>query len=111
MNSLSRDDLKKILLESDLSPLNTYTSFFDEMGISFSYDERFIDFIAEKAEKLNIGARGLKTIFDEQISGALFNVFSEDYDGISLVSPDENGIAYELHQTKTKKLFKRKNKK
>lgn len=111
MNSLSRDDLKKILLESDLSPLNTYTSFFDEMGISFSYDERFVDFIAEKVEKLNIGARGLKTTFDEQISGALFNAFSGDYDCISLVSPDENGIAYELHQIKTKKLFKRKNKK
>ena len=65
MNSLSKSDLKKILLESDLSPLNTYKNLFDEMSVSFSYDDQFMNFIAEKAEQLDTGTRSLKTIFDE----------------------------------------------
>lgn len=108
MNSLSKSDLKRILLESDLSPLNTYKSLFDEMGVSFSYDDKFVDFIAEKAEQLDTGARSLKTIFDEQISGALFSIFAGDYKNISLTSPDENGISYKLEKTNTKKHFWKK---
>lgn len=103
MNSLSKSDLKKILLESDLSPLNTYKSLFDEMNVSFSYDDKFVNFIAEKAEQLDTGARSLKTIFDEQISGALFNIFSGDYTDVSLSLPDENGICYKLKEPVTKK--------
>lgn len=111
MNSLSKSDLKKILLESDLSPLNTYKSLFDEMNVSFSYDDNFVNFIAEKAEKLDTGARSLKTIFDEQISGALFNIFSGDYTDVSLSLPDENGICYQLKKPVTKKGIFNKRKK
>lgn len=108
MNSLCKSDLKRILLESDLSPLNTYKSLFDEMEVSFSYDDKFVDFIAEKAEQLDTGARSLKTIFDEQISGALFSIFAGDYKDISLTNPDENGISYKLEKTNTKKHFWKK---
>lgn len=31
------------------------------MGVSFSYDDKFVDFIAEKSEQLDTGARSLKT--------------------------------------------------
>lgn len=97
MNSLSKEDLKKILIESKLSPLNTYKTFFDEEGISFTYTEDFIDYIAEKAEKLDTGARSLKTIFDDQISGALFHIFSGDYQSIELKSPTkESNQSYVL---------------
>lgn len=109
MNSLSKSDLKKILLESDLSPLNTYKCLFDEMNVSFSYDNNFVNFIAEKAEQLDTGARSLKTIFDEQISGALFNIFSGDYTDIFLSLPDNNGVCYQLKKPVTKrKVFKGK---
>ena len=97
MNSLSKQDLKKILLESNLSPLNTYRSLFDELGVEFKFDAPFVDFIATKAESLDTGARSLKTIFDDQISGALFNIFAGDYQSIKLVNPSDNdGKSYEL---------------
>lgn len=114
MNSLSKEDLKKILLESDLSPLHTYKGLFDELGVSFDYDDKFVDYIAEKAEMLDTGARSLKTIFDEQISGALFNIFAGDYKAIALTSPGDDGISYTLKKTKdeTKKgLFGKRQKK
>lgn len=96
------------MLESDLSPLNTYKGLFDEMNVTFSYDDSFVDFIAEKAERLDTGARSLKTIFDELISGTLFNIFSSYYTDASLTLPNENGISYKLGRQK-KEIFNRNN--
>ena len=110
MNSLTKEDLKKILLESDLSPINIYKKLFSEMNVNFSYDSDFINYIAEKAEQLDTGAKGLKTIFDEQIRDVLFNIFSGDYMDVSLSKPNENGISYTLNSRKNKKLFFNKNK-
>ena len=84
MNSLSKDDMKKILIESDFSPLNTYRLLFESMGIEFSYDEDFIDYIAEKAFALKSGARSLKTVFDDIISSAMFRIFAGEYSSINL---------------------------
>ena len=109
MNSLSKEDLKKILQESNLSPLNTYKGLFDELNVDFSYDDAFIDFIATKAEKLDTGARSLKTIFDEQISGALFNIFAGEYKAIHLVDPETNeGQSYKLYKEEDKPKEKKK---
>ncbi len=109
MNSLSKEDLKKILLESNLSPLNTYKKLFDELNVEFSYEEGFIDSIATKAEKLDTGARSLKTIFDDQISGALFNIFAGEYKSILLVNPETNeGKSYKLYtEEETPKQYKK----
>lgn len=96
MNYLSKDDIKKILIESDFSPINTYKILFESMNIKFSYDDSFIDYIAEKAIELNSGARSLKTVFDEVISSALFRIFAGDYSSIHLVAPDNEKKPYVL---------------
>lgn len=96
MNSLSKEDIKKILIESDFSPLNTYRLLFESMNIEFSYDEDFIDYIAEKAVALNSGARSLKTVFDDTISSAMFRIFAGEYSAINLTKPNNNEKAYVL---------------
>lgn len=96
MNTLTKEDIKKILLESNFSPINTYKYLFDSMGIEFTYDNDFIDYIAEKAIELESGARSLKTIFDDVISGAMFRIFAGDYSNIHLTRPDESEKAYVL---------------
>lgn len=96
MNSLSKEDIKKILIESDFSPINTYKLLFDSMNIDFSYDEDFIEYIAEKAMALNSGARSLKTVFDDTISGAMFRIFAGEYSAIKLTSPNNEGKSYIL---------------
>lgn len=109
MNSLSKEDLKKILQESNLSPLNTYKGLFEELKVEFSYDDEFVDFVATKAESLDTGARSLKTIFDEQISGALFNIFAGEYKAIHLVDPATNeGRSYKLYKEEEKPKQQRK---
>lgn len=102
MNPLSKEDIKKILIESNFSPLNTYKLLFQEMNIDFSYDNDFVDYIAEKAILLNSGARSLKTIFDDTISEAMFRIFADDYVSINLVKPINEQSAYVLTKRKKK---------
>lgn len=96
MNPLSKEDLKKILIESDFSPLNTYRLLFESMNIEFSYDEEFIDYIAEKAVALKSGARSLKTVFDDMISSAMFRIFAGEYSAINLTKPTNEERPYVL---------------
>ena len=87
MNAFKREDYRKILLESKLSPINTYTKLFDEMGIKFSYDDNLIDYIIDEAIALDCGARSLKTVFDGIISDYLFDVFAKDKKEIHISIP------------------------
>ncbi|MBR6690533.1 MAG: AAA family ATPase [Bacilli bacterium] len=96
MNNLSKEDIKRILLESNFSPINTYKYLFEVMGIEFTYDDDFIDYIAEKAIELESGARSLKAIFDDVISSAMFRIFAGDYSNIHLTRPTKTEKAYML---------------
>ena len=100
MNYLTKEDIKKILIESSFSPINTYKVLFDSMNIDFTYDEDFIDYIATKAIALNSGARSLKTVFDDIISSAMFKIFDGDYSSIHLINPNENESPYVLTKKK-----------
>lgn len=104
MNPLSKEDIIKILKESDFSPLNTYKKLFDMLEVNFDFSDEFIEYIAELAIGKQSGARSLKTVFDDCISSALFKIFAGEYSSISLVKPDdENNKPYVLTKTKEKK--------
>jgi len=98
MKTLSKEDIKRILVESDFSPINTYRLLFESMNIEFSYDDSFIDYIAEEAVKLNSGARSLKTIFDDSISSAMFRIFAGEYSSIHLTGPTTETKSYILRE-------------
>ena len=110
MNPLSKEDIIKILKESDFSPLNTYKKLFDMLEVNFDFSDEFIEYIAELAIAKQSGARSLKTVFDDCISSALFRIFAGEYSSISLVKPDDkNNKPYVLTKTKKKHgLFGRK---
>ena len=89
MNAFSKDEYKRILLESNLSPLNTYKKLFEEIGIKFTYDDDLIDYIADEAVALDCGARSLKTVFDGIISDSLFDLFAGNTKKIHLTKPTD----------------------
>lgn len=104
MNPLSKEDIIKIIKESNFSPLNTYKKLFDILGVNFDFSDDFIEYIAELAVAKQSGARSLKTVFDDCISSALFRIFAGEYSSISLVKPDEkNNKPYVLTKTPEKK--------
>ena len=103
MNPLSKEDIVKIIKESDFSPLNTYKELFNILNVNFEFNDEFVEYIAELAVEKQSGARSLKTVFDECISSALFRIFAGEYSSISLVKPDEeNNKPYVLTKTKEK---------
>ena len=89
MNSLRKEDIIKILKESDFSPLSTYKKLFEMLDVNFEFNDEFIEYIAELAIAKQSGARSLKTVFDDCISSALFRIFAGEYSSISLIKPDE----------------------
>lgn len=96
-NSLTKEDMVKIIKESNFSPLKTYKKLFDIMGVDFDFNDEFIEYVAETAIAKNTGARSLKKTFDECISSALFDLFAGEYSSISLVKPDDdNDKPYQL---------------
>ncbi len=101
MNPLKKEDIIKILKESDFSPINTYKKLFEILEVDFEFTDDFIDYIAELAISKQSGARSLKTVFDNCISSALFRIFAGEYSSISLIKPDdENDKPYVLTKTK-----------
>ncbi len=97
MNAFSKDEYKRILLESKLSPLNTYKKLFEEMKIEFTYDDDLIDYIADEAVALDCGARSLKTVFDGIISDSLFDLFAGNSKKVHLTKPTDMSKS---HRTK-----------
>lgn len=88
MNQLIKEDIIKILKKSDFSPLNTYKKLFETLQIQFDFNDEFIEYIAELALAKKSGARGLKTVFDDCLSSALFKIFAGEYSKISLIKPN-----------------------
>lgn len=110
MNPLEKEDIIKILKNSDFSPLNTYKKLFEMLQVQFEFNDDFIEYIADLAIAKKSGARSLKTVFDDCISSALFRIFAGEYSGISLVKPDvENEKAYVLTKTKEKNDYLKEN--
>lgn len=60
----SKEDYKRILLESEISPLKTLRNSLFYVGATLEYDEEFLDECAELAVEINLGVRGLQSIFD-----------------------------------------------
>lgn len=59
----SKDDLKKILLGSTISPLKNFDKTVKLFGYSgIKYKDEFIDKVVDEAYNMNTGARGLQTV-------------------------------------------------
>lgn len=72
-NPLSKDDLKRILIEPKNSIVKQYQRLLSFDNVSVSFTDDALDMIAEKALENKTGARGLKKIIEE----ALFDIMFE----------------------------------
>ena len=98
MHTLKKEDLRNILLFSNESPLILYKEYFKNLNIEFSYDDDFIDEVAEGAYNLDLGARGLKVVLDDIISPYLFEVYAGNIKKIYLKSLNDYKLKYKLEE-------------
>lgn len=98
LNSLGKDDLKQILVNSESSALKLYIANLAAMGIKLKFDNDLIERICDLAYSRNTGARALNNIVSELLDDIMFDVFCSD------MQPRE--ITVDSSALKEKKLIK-----
>lgn len=76
LNDLGRNEIKRVLLESDQSAIRKQEKIFKDLGVKITYTSEYIDKIVDKAYRLNTGARALNGIVDESTWRAFDEVYT-----------------------------------
>jgi len=77
LKGLTADDLRRILLQSELSVYRQYQAFFRQQGTKLELDGTRLDDLIQKAMEMNTGARGLNSLVEEWVEPYLLRL-SED---------------------------------
>jgi endopeptidase Clp ATP-binding regulatory subunit ClpX len=75
---LNKEELRKILFDTDHSPIKMQKKFFSESGYNLIFTEKFIEECIDKAFKMTTGARALKSIIRLAVSDAAFDLLGEN---------------------------------
>ncbi len=80
LRSLSREDMRKILLEAEDGIMAAYKNeFAAKDGTKLTFTEEAIDTIIDRVSEMKIGARGLNTVLHDVLETAMFEVPSIPY--------------------------------
>jgi len=74
MRPLDRQTLRSILTEPKNAIIKQYTRLFEMDGIEFKIDEKALDYIVDKAVEYKLGARGLRSLCEEILTDAMFEM-------------------------------------
>ena len=78
VEALTSDDLKQILLHSNLSSLRQYQLFFQAHNIDFQIATKCLDDLIDRAVQRKTGARGLNTLVEELVEPWLLRLANGD---------------------------------
>lgn len=74
MRPLDKKTLRSILTEPKNAIIKQYKKLFEMDGISFKIDEKALSFIVDKAVEYKLGARGLRSLCEEILTDAMFDM-------------------------------------
>jgi len=74
MRPLDKKTLRSILTVPKNAIIKQYTRLFEMDGITFVIDEKALDFIVDKAVEYKLGARGLRSLCEEILTDAMFDM-------------------------------------
>lgn len=72
LEPLTQANMRRILTEPKNALVKQYVKLFDMDGIALTFTEETLDFIAEQAISLKLGARGLRSICESIMSEAMY---------------------------------------
>ena len=78
LDPLDREALRNILTEPKNSIIKQYRKLFEIDNIVLKIDDEVFEFIVDKAEEFDLGARGLRTICEAIMVDAMFELPSSD---------------------------------
>lgn len=108
LNDLKKDDMKRILLESNKSPVKTEKEIFKKLNCKLDFTDEAYEEFAKTAEKLKEGARGLNGVVTDSTSKAFEDINTErdKYASITITKEtisDNTKYQYVLRKDKQKK--------
>ena len=74
LEPLDKKSLRRILTEPKNSIIKQYVKLFEMDDIKLTFDESALDFIVEKAIEFKLGARGLRSIAENIMMDAMFDM-------------------------------------
>ena len=98
LDPLDKDTLRNILTEPKNSVVKQYKKLFEIDGIELSFDEEALEYIVDKAIEFKLGARGLRSICENIMNDAMFNMPSEEEENLAITKDyaeeqlDKSGI-------------------
>lgn len=101
MNPLDGETLRAILTEPKNAIIKQYKKLFEMDNIELSITEGALEFIVEKAIEYKLGARGLRSLCEEILTDAMFNLPSSDETKLNVTKAYAEG---KLTKTRLKKL-------
>jgi ATP-dependent HslUV protease ATP-binding subunit HslU len=89
LKPLTRDDLRRILVEPEANLLRQHQALLETEGVALSFTEDAIDALADAAEAVNgavenIGARRLQTVLEKVLDDISFNAADRAGDTVSV---------------------------
>ena len=94
LDPLDKDALVKILSEPKNALTKQYTRLLEMDGVRLEFEEGALEAVAEKALKLNTGARGLRSVMEGIMTNVMFQTPSDDSIHAVVITPDAvNGKA------------------
>ena len=84
MRPLDRKTLRMILTRPKNAIIKQYTKLFEMDGIDFSIDNEALDFIVDKAVEYKLGARGLRSLCEEILTDAMFEMPGGEEDSLKV---------------------------
>jgi ATP-dependent Clp protease ATP-binding subunit ClpX len=79
LDRLSKEDMKKILVEPKNAVIKQYQKIFEMDGIKLEFTSKALDIIAEMAVNRGMGARGLRGIIEEILLDTMFKLPSKKH--------------------------------
>lgn len=107
LNALGKEDIRRVMLESNQSALRKQEQIFKDLGVKLTYTSSYVDKVVDKAFALKTGARSLNGIIDKSTWKAFAEVYTHE-DIYSELILDEESVEdssnYQLvKKRKTKK--------
>lgn len=99
LNDLTKEDLKRILVEPENSIVKQYKNLLELDGVDITFDDSALEFIANKAFDNKTGARGLKTIIEKSMNNLMFELPDKENIKEVIVSADTE-LRFELKEAK-----------
>ena len=77
LDSLSREDLVRILTEPKNALLKQYEQMFSYDKVELTFEQEALEAVADKAIERNIGARGLRAVMEGLLTDIMFDIPSD----------------------------------